>query len=101
MIPALNAGAVQGLPLSQIAQGAGALNFIRQLGGAFGTSLLSLLLQWRLAAHQHEAAAGSAAAALEVATRAFDDTFVAVGLVFLSALWPGWRIRRAAARAPD
>ena len=35
MIPALNAGAVQGLPLSQIAQGAGALNFIRQLGEAW------------------------------------------------------------------
>jgi EmrB/QacA subfamily drug resistance transporter len=101
MIPALNAGAVQGLPLSQLAQGAGALNFIRQLGGAFGTSLLSLLLQWRLAVHQGDVAADGAAGALEAATRAFDDSFVAVGLVFLSALWPGWRIRRAAARGPD
>lgn len=89
MIPALNAGAVQGLPLAQIAQGAGALNFVRQLGGAFGTSLLSLLLQWRLAVHQQETAAG-----LEATTRAFHDSFVAVGLVFLSVLWPGWRIRR-------
>jgi EmrB/QacA subfamily drug resistance transporter len=91
MIPALNAGAVQGLPLTQIAQGAGALNFARQLGGAFGTSLLSLLLQWRLAAHQQEAMT-----ALEAATRAFDESFIAVGLVFLFALWPGWRIRRTA-----
>lgn len=92
MIPALNAGAVQGLPLAQIAQGAGALNFVRQLGGAFGTSLLSLLLQWRLAVHQQETAA-----ALEATTRAFHDSFIAVGLVFLSVLLPGWRIRRVTA----
>ncbi len=99
MIPALNAGAVQGLPLGQIAQGAGALNFVRQLGGAFGTSLLSLVLQWRMASHQGELAASvdTAASALDAATRAFDDCFIVVGLVFLSALWPGWRIRRVAA----
>ncbi|MCB1910931.1 MAG: DHA2 family efflux MFS transporter permease subunit [Rhodocyclaceae bacterium] len=100
MIPALNAGAVQGLPAWQIAQGAGALNFVRQLGGAFGTSVLSLLLQWRLGVHQHDIAEAvdTAAAALEAATLAFDDSFVAVALVFLSALWPGWYIRRAAAQ---
>lgn len=99
MIPALNAGAVQGLPLGQIAQGAGALNFVRQLGGAFGTSLLSLVLQWRMASHQGEltASVDTAASALDAATRAFDDCFIVVGVVFLSALWPGWRIRRVAA----
>lgn len=95
MIPALNAGAMQGLPLAQIAQGAAVLNFVRQLGGAFGTSLLSLLLQWRLTAHQHEMAVAvdTAVPAPEAATRAFDESFVAIGLVFLAALWPGWRIR--------
>lgn len=92
MIPALNAGALAGLPLSRIAQGAGGVNFIRQLGGAFGTSLLSLLLQWRVAIHQQDSALVSA----HTTTLAFDDSFVAVGLIFLIALLPAWRIRRAA-----
>lgn len=96
MIPALNAGAMQGLPVGQIAQGAAALNFVRQLGGAFGTSLLSLLLQWRLTIHQHEMATAidSAVSASEAATLAFAESFVAIGLVFLAAVWPGWWIRR-------
>lgn len=98
MIPALNAGAMQELSLSKIADGAGALNFVRQLGGAFGTCLLSLVLQWRLAAHNLALADvfDGPHTGLEASTRAFDDSFVALGLVFLMALWPGWAIRRRA-----
>lgn len=51
MLPSLNAGGVRSLPAQSISQGAGMLNFIRQLGGAFGTNLLSILLSTRLAFH--------------------------------------------------
>lgn len=43
--PSLNTGAVSVLEHSQIAQGAGNLNFMRQLGGAIGVSLLSVYLE--------------------------------------------------------
>ncbi len=43
--PALNSGAVQVLELEQMGHGAGNINFMRQLGGAVGVSLLSVHLE--------------------------------------------------------
>ncbi len=51
IMPALNAGALRVLPPTQLTQGAGALNFVRQLGGAFGVNLLSVLIDRRMAFH--------------------------------------------------
>ncbi|WP_110649735.1 DHA2 family efflux MFS transporter permease subunit [Salinicola peritrichatus] len=51
MLPALNAGALRALPHDQLAQGSGSLNFVRQLGGAFGVNLLSVLVEQRTVFH--------------------------------------------------
>ena len=42
--PTLNAAAMRSLHTTQLRQGAGMINFFRQLGGAFGVSLLSVSL---------------------------------------------------------
>ena len=47
VMPSLNAGALKSLTFAQIGQGSGAINFMRQLGGAFGVNLLSILLERR------------------------------------------------------
>ncbi len=57
MLPALNAGGVRSLPPKDLSHGAGVLNFVRQLGGAFGTNLLSVLLGTRVALHSNALAA--------------------------------------------
>lgn len=43
--PALNSGAVRVLKFEQMGHGAGNINFMRQLGGAVGVSLLSVYLE--------------------------------------------------------
>jgi hypothetical protein len=42
--PTLNATAMRSLQAAQLRQGAGMINFFRQLGGAFGVNLLSVSL---------------------------------------------------------
>jgi len=51
ILPSLNAGALRGLPPALLSQGAGAINFVRQLGGALGVGLLSVVLERRTALH--------------------------------------------------
>lgn len=51
IFPCLNAAAMRPLPLSQLAQGSGMINFLRQLGGAFGVNLLAILLDRRTSFH--------------------------------------------------
>ncbi len=51
IMPALNAGALAVLPPEMLAQGTGTINFVRQLGGAFGVSLLSAATEMRFAFH--------------------------------------------------
>jgi MFS transporter, DHA2 family, multidrug resistance protein len=45
IFPALSAGSVRMLPRELLAQGTSSMNFVRQLGGAFGVNLLAVLLQ--------------------------------------------------------
>jgi len=52
MAPTLNLAAIQGLPIHLLQQGAGVTNFIRQMGGAFGVNLLSVLLDYRTTFHR-------------------------------------------------
>jgi predicted MFS family arabinose efflux permease len=83
LIPALNVGAVQSLSGSELAYASSAVNFVRQLGGAFGVNLLAVLLEWR------GAAIGPADAA-----RPFHECFAIVTLAFALAIVPAWFIRK-------
>jgi MFS family permease len=70
MAPVLNLAAIQGLPMEYLQQGAGTMNFIRQLGGAFGVNLLSVALAYRTSFHRDAL----------LATQSYDhsDTFAVV-----------------------
>jgi EmrB/QacA subfamily drug resistance transporter len=61
MTPALNVGALSVLPPEMLAQGTGTINFVRQLGGAFGVSLLSTATEMRFAFHSDALTAGQTA----------------------------------------
>lgn len=49
--PSLNAAALKALPQELVRQGAGATNFMRQLGGAFGINLAVVFLEMRTRFH--------------------------------------------------
>lgn len=51
VFPSLSAASLKVLPPHLLAQGSGAMNFTRQLGGALGTGLLSVLLERRAILH--------------------------------------------------
>ena len=51
IFPSLSAAAINPLSLALIPHGSGAINFLRQLGGAFGINLISLAMQERTAVH--------------------------------------------------
>ena len=54
IFPSLNAASLGTLPLSLLNQGSGAINFLRQLGGAFGVNLLSIHLARRSVEFSHQ-----------------------------------------------
>ena len=54
IFPSLNAASLAALPLNMLGQGSGAVNFLRQLGGAFGVNLLSIFLAERTVIHSHQ-----------------------------------------------
>lgn len=51
VFPSITAGALKVLPPELVGQGSGAVNFVRQLGGAFGVNLLAVLLERRTVFH--------------------------------------------------
>jgi len=57
VFPALSAGSLRVLPAALLAQGSGAINFTRQLGGAFGVNLLAVALERRTLFHADALAA--------------------------------------------
>lgn len=57
LMPAINVTAMGALPLNLLSQGSGAINFIRQLGGAFGVNALSLVLTQRSMFHSAQLSA--------------------------------------------
>lgn len=87
VLPSLNVGAMRGLPVALISQGSSTINFLRQLGGAVGISLVGIVLEWRLQVHPADA------------LRAFHETFVLIGLItgaaVLAAVQMGVTDRRA------
>jgi EmrB/QacA subfamily drug resistance transporter len=67
--PALNVAALRAVRAENLGQGAGMINFFRQLGGAFGVNLLSVILDRRTSFHANalasvETAGNSATAEL-------------------------------------
>jgi EmrB/QacA subfamily drug resistance transporter len=73
LLPALSTGSLDILSPQELALGAGAITFVRQLGGAFGVNLLTFFLEWR-----HAAEGGSALAEAQ----AFQQSFWLMAAVF-------------------
>ena len=91
VLPALSLGAMRGVDRSLIAQGASTINFMRQLGGAIGVSLVGIVLEWRLASHR----SGVTGSVADIGERiqAFDETFLLVALLCGVAIVAAWRMR--------
>ncbi|MCY1533774.1 drug resistance MFS transporter, drug:H+ antiporter-2 (14 Spanner) (DHA2) family [compost metagenome] len=73
LLPALSTGSLDILGQEELAQGAGAITFVRQLGGAFGVNLLTFFLEWR-----HDREGGDLAAE----ALAFQQSFWLMAAVF-------------------
>jgi EmrB/QacA subfamily drug resistance transporter len=82
VMPSLNLGAMRGLPARSIAHGSTTINFLRQLGGAVGISLVGAVLEWRL-----QAQAGGDP------LRAFHETFALVGALTALAMAAAWKMQ--------
>lgn len=86
-MPPISAGSLQAAAqdagLQATAQGAGAVNFARQLGGALGVAGASLALQWG-AGGGHDPAAAALGHSI---------AFTALALIFLAILLPLHRLR--------
>ncbi|MDB5759833.1 MAG: superfamily drug efflux transporter [Burkholderia sp.] len=91
VLPALSLGAMRGVDFALIAQGSSTINFLRQLGGAIGVSMVGIVLEWRLSLYP----AGSGAHSL----RAFDETFMFIAVISALAVAAAWRIREPRALA--
>lgn len=92
VLPALSLGSMRGVDAGMIAEGASTINFMRQLGGAIGVSLVGIVLEWRLAAHQASAGDGER-------IQAFNETFLLVAVLCAIAVLAAWRMREAPAPA--
>jgi len=91
VLPSLNLGAMRGLPDAFIPHGASTVNFMRQLGGAVGISLVGIVLEWRLQAQPADP------------VHAFHETFVLIGAITACAVLVAWRMgggTRLSPRAP-
>lgn len=87
LMPALSLGAMRGLAATEMPQAASMSNFLRQLGGAIGVSLIGILLEWRLAVHG-VALNGTSNNGARVA--AFDETFLLMAALCVPAIIAGW-----------
>ncbi len=87
IMPSLSLGSMRGLGPVEIPQAASMSNFLRQLGGAVGVSVVGILLEWRLAAHGVTllGAGGDAAR-----VHAFDETFLLLAAISLPAIVAAW-----------
>ena len=92
VLPALSLGAMRGLDAGLIPQGASAINFLRQLGGAIGVSLVGIILEWRLSVYQSALQASDGSGATGI-LRAFNETFLFIAVVCAIAVLAAWRMR--------
>lgn len=84
VLPSLSLGSMRGIEFELIAQGSSTINFLRQLGGAIGVSLVGIVLEWRLAVHQSSAGGQ---------LLAFNETFLLVALLCALAITAAWQMR--------
>ncbi|MEY4751672.1 MAG: hypothetical protein RIQ60_3886 [Pseudomonadota bacterium] len=89
VLPSLNLGAMRGLPHHLISHGSSTINFMRQLGGAVGISLVGIVLEWRLQALPADP------------MLAFHQTFGLVGAITGVSLLAALRMQPAAAAGGD
>jgi predicted MFS family arabinose efflux permease len=95
VLPSLNLGSMRGLPTSLISQGSSTINFLRQLGGAIGVSLIGIFLEWRLHAHGAGLTAGAGDADGQV--QAFHESFLLLAAITGLASIAALRMRPVAA----
>ncbi|TBU95352.1 DHA2 family efflux MFS transporter permease subunit [Phytopseudomonas dryadis] len=84
LLPALTTGSLDILGPEELSSGAGAITFVRQLGGAFGINLLTFFLEWR---HGREGGARAAEAL------AFQQSFWLMAAIFALAVFAAWGVR--------
>ncbi|MGB4073078.1 hypothetical protein [Pseudomonas sp.] len=80
----MSTGSLDILSVEELALGAGAITFVRQLGGAFGVNLLTFFLEWR-----HAAEGGHPLAEV----LAFEQSFWLVAAVFFVTILAAWGVR--------
>lgn len=85
LLPALTTGAMDALSTQELAHGAGAISFVRQLGGAFGINGLVFFLEARHGATGAELAA-------------FNQTFYLMAGLFLLAVVAALRVNKSVER---
>ncbi|MDQ7956784.1 MAG: DHA2 family efflux MFS transporter permease subunit [Pseudomonadota bacterium] len=90
ILPSLNLGSMRPLAKPLIPQGASAISFLRQLGGAAGVSLCAVVLEWRLAAHG-DSLANPATSPARLA--AFNEVFLILAALCGLALCAAWQLR--------
>lgn len=89
VMPSLNLGAMRGLAAASFSHGSSTINFLRQLGGAVGISLVGAVLGWRLQVHADRP------------LRAFHETFALIGAITALAMVAAWKMQpRPQAAAP-
>ena len=97
VLPALSIGAMRGVEKDLVAQGASTINFLRQLGGAIGVSLVGIVLEWRLATHHSSVGTGGSVAERIVA---FNETFLFIAAVCAVAVVAAWCMRARPVSVP-
>lgn len=95
VLPSLNLGAMRGLDKELIAQASSTINFLRQLGGAAGVSLVGIVLEWRLDVWRVK---GTSATKPLVA---YSETFMVLAVVCALASFAAWRMKTPAAPERD
>ncbi|MBL4681670.1 MAG: DHA2 family efflux MFS transporter permease subunit [Pseudomonadales bacterium] len=75
IFPSLNAASMASLPLSMLSQGSGAVNFLRQLGGAFGVNILSIHLTQSTIEHSHHLSVAASPIAMDTLIKIQDMMF--------------------------
>ena len=83
IFPSLSSASLKVLPPAMLAQGSGAMNFTRQLGGALGTGLLGVILERRTAFH------GEAFAATQTPDNVMTGAYLAEAMRAVQSLGVG------------
>ncbi len=91
ILPSLNLGALRLIEPYLISQGASVINFVRMLGGAIGVSVCSIILDWRLAAHNEILTLSPIISPARLA--AFNESFAILAIVCAFALIAAWNLR--------